>query len=1227
MTELMRLKYLELHGYKTFASPTSFVFDGGITAIVGPNGSGKSNVADAIRWVLGEQSFRALRGKRTEDMIFSGSALRARLGMASASLTFDNSDGWLPIDFSEVSLTRRAYRSGENEYLINGHRVRLADIVELLAKSGLAQRTYTVIGQGVVDAVLSLRPDDRRALFEEAAGIAVHRAKRSEALSRLDDTRTNLVRVYDIVGEIAPRLQRLEREAERARVRGLLEQQLDGLLRTWYGYRWHGVQIELAQARDLVAHREVRLGRERESLVDVQEQMSVVRARQAHQREQVGAWHRESSALHQQMEDVQRDLAVWQERARLLSLQAGNLESEVADTRVRAQEAALKTAAAGQALAESELTLAERQAQVDAAQADLDSLEARRAQLSGAVADAQAALMEHSIQGADRRSRAAQLGEQRADLSRQAAGFHDTIESLEKDLSLLSAQVNRLAAQRDRLVAEREQRQADVARLQADLSTAREDQANGRNALSRARLLAEQVQDRQEALGRLRREGEGLHAGVRAVLEAAGAQGQGGRDGRKPGRALEGVLGTVAQLVEVPERYEVALEVALGGHLQDIIVESWSCAEAAIALLRAEKRGRATFLPLDTVRPASRIDVPHIDGVVGRGSDLVHAGEKLTPVVEMLLARTLVVQDLKTARRAFDSLQGGFQIVTVGGEVLRSSGSVTGGLGQGAQQSWMLAREREWRELPDRLSEARRHVDAAASDLDRADSTQRSIGERLALQVSQMQAAAGAETAADSDLARLRRQVDRCEQQLSFNRRLLEQAQARSLDLAEQEATALRDLSQLAGEARMEEQKLSALQGELEALRGDALYLALSDARSALAVTRRNTEHRRAILEGAGEREQELLRQLDQGSQRLSALRREVSSLAEAIQGQVSRQKVIEAWLSGLAQKLGPAEDEVAALENEYEQLSAREAAGRVRLREAESSHSEAQLACSRVEDTRQRLRRQIMDDFGLVDMEPMPDQPEQPPLPLNELVSTLPVVTALPPGLEEDMHQLRGQIKRLGPANPGALAEYEEVRARHAFLTGQAADLEEASQRLRDVIVELDEVMRREFRRTFEAVQARFHENFSRLFAGGSARLSLTDPDDLGATGVEISARPPGKRQQTLALLSGGERSLTAVALIFAFLQTNPPPFCILDEVDAMLDEANVQRFRAMLQELAQTTQFIVITHNRTTVQAADTIYGVTMGQDSASQVVSLRLEGDRVATVTGTPVESGTA
>ncbi|HNS49727.1 MAG TPA: chromosome segregation protein SMC [Anaerolineae bacterium] len=1215
----MRLKHLELQGYKTFASRTSFLFDGGITAIIGPNGSGKSNIADAIRWVLGEQSFRALRGKRTEDMIFSGSAQRARLGMASATLAFDNSDGWLPIDFGEVALTRRAYRSGENEYLINGRRVRLTDIVELLAKSGLAQRTYTVIGQGVVDAVLSLRPDDRRALFEEAAGTAIHRAKRTETLGRLDETKANLVRVQDIIAEISPRLQRLEKEAERARTRGTLEQELHGLQRLWYGYRWHQAQVDLEQCRETAEQREVQANREREALLQVQADMSELRVRQSKLRDLLGGWHRESSDLHRQMEQVQRDLAVWQERARLLGIQETELESEIATLGTRAGDSALKAEAAEQALEESKGTLAEKLAQLDLAQRELEGHEAEREEVARAIADAQAAVLGRSVEEAERRIRLAQVQEQHGEATQQAAKHAEATETLGADLSGLAGQLEAISQERSRLASSREQLHAEAAELQASLAAAQEELGEQRAALSRAQIAVQQAQERQEALGRQRREGEGLHAGVRAVLEASAGQRPSSDKGRRASPGLEGILGTVAQLIRVPEQYEVALEVALGGHLQDLVVESWSSAEAAIAYLREGNRGRATFLPLDTVRPSSEIEVPHLEGVVGCAVDLVQADARLERVVEMLLARTLVVLDLKTARRAFDRLQGGFQIVTIGGEVLRSSGSVTGGLGKGTQQSWALAREREWRDLPARLGEARDRVASISAALERASGAEKVIRERIATVEASRLKTAQAETAADAEASRVGRQKDRCEQQLGWSQQLREQAEARRRDLGAQETTLAGELSRLADEMRSGEATLAALREKLDALRGDALYLVLADARSAAAVARRNSEHRQSTVESLRERHQELLAAVQERSQRLTVLREERASLAQAVREKTSRREVIDAWLAALAQKTAPAEAEVAQIEADHDRLSATESTARLRLREAENRHSEAQLALSRADEERLRLRRQVMDDFGLVDMEPMGDQPDQPPLPLTELVSTLPVLSVLPPGLEEEMQQLRGQIKRLGPVNPSALAEYGEVRDRHAFLTGQVADLGEAEQRLWQVLGELDDVMRREFHRTFEAVQRQFQENFTRLFGGGSARLSLTDPDDLSATGVEISARPPGKRQQTLALLSGGERSLTAVALIFAFLQASPPPFCILDEVDAMLDEANVQRFRAMLKELAQSTQFIVVTHNRTTVQAADTIYGVTMGADSASQVVSLRLEGDHVATASG--------
>jgi chromosome segregation protein len=1222
----MRLKHLELQGYKTFASRTEFAFNGGITAIVGPNGSGKSNIADAIRWVLGEQSYRALRAKRTEDMIFSGSAQRARLGMASASLVLDNSEQWLPIDFTEVTIARRAYRSGENEYMVNGQRVRLRDIIELLSSSGLAHRTYTVVGQGLVDAVLSLRPEDRRELFEEAAGITLYRSKRADALARLDETRSNLLRVNDIVNEIAPRLSRLERQAERAEHYVLLGQQLEGLLRTWYGYRWRREQQALRRTRDGLKRREESLERRREALDELNGQMAELRARQYELREQLGRWHRESSDLHRQMEEVQRDLAVWQERARLLALQGDQLEADLAEQEAQAQGVAERIVAAEQEVAECRESVQAKEALVTEAQVDLEDHESQRGAVSQQLASVQSRILDLASRASDCQNRLAQLDEQRAALADESEEHEGAIAAQEVRAGELGVQIERRSAEQVRVREQIEALDGESLRLETALAEAEARQAEVRTSLSNAQAALQRLRGRYELLVRLREEGEGLRAGVRAVLQAASRanlaaaiRGQ----GRAMSTSLSGIIGSVAQLIYVPEEYEAAIEVALGGHLQDIVVESWSDAEAAIDFLQSERRGRATLLPLDTVRPVPRLDVSPGEGVIGVAADLVRAEARLSGVVEMLLGRTIVARDLKAARRSFDQLRGGFQIVTLAGEVLRSSGSVTGGQGRDQAQGQVLAREREWRQLPTQLETAEagvRELEAALADAQRR-------GEQARDQSSGIQAqrrqAERASVEARSQILELQAEADQIGQRTTWRRGLLAQVEVRRRELDALEVSLRSDLDRAIEDEEAAKEEMAHLQARLDRLRGEALYQRLSEARTVLAVARGTWEHRQAALNALRESRLQIESQIEAKRERLAALQQERASLVEQIAGQASREAAIQGWLGGLGQRIEPAEAEIARLAADRQGLEEGEATLRARLRQAESSHAQAVLAQSRQEDRLGRLRQQIVDDFGLVEMEPTQGLPEQPPLPLGELVSSLPVVEALPEGLEAEIHQLKAQMRRMGSVNPGAPEEYAEALDRYTFLTAQASDLEEAASSLRKVISELDEVMQSEFQTTFKAVAERFRENFGQLFGGGSARLVLTDGDDVGCTGVEIVARPPGKRQQTLALLSGGERSLTAVALIFALLQVSPPPFCILDEVDAMLDEANVGRFREALKALTRHTQFIVITHNRGTIQAADTIYGVSMGEDSISQVVSLRLDGDRIAAMDGSTAE----
>ena len=659
----MRLKRLELQGYKTFATRTDFAFDDGITAIVGPNGTGKSNCADAIRWVLGEQSYRVLRGKSTEDMIFAGSAQRARLGMASASLTFDNSDGWLPVDFGEVTLTRRAYRSGENEYLLNGSRVRLRDINELLAKSGLARRTYTVIGQGLVDAVLSLRPEERRTLFEEAAGITLYQSKRADALARLDETHANLLRVNDIVNEIVPRLRRLEREAERAERHAMLSQAAGRAAA-------HLVRLSLAPRAVGAAPHPRRVGAppggagppprgaRRAGCADGRAARPPRRAAQAAGRLAPGKRRSAAAAgggAAQPGGVAGADAAAGRPGGRASGRDGGDRVTGRVDGRAdrpgRKGGGRLPGGAPGPRGAGGPGT--------------------GRAGRSGGTADRagppacrrpRPAFSTWPARQADARNRLGQIDERRGTLAGDRTAHQAAAAAHETQAAELGRQMETLAAQQAQVQAEGKALAAEGARLDAALVESQSRQAELRTALGEAQRQAERLQARSDLLARLRAEGEGLHAGVRAVLavsgEAAGGAERGARD------TLSGILGTVAQLVQVPAEYEVAIEVALGGHLQDVVVESWPEAEAAVAYLKAGERGRATFLPLDTVRSGSRLEVPQdLKGaVVGVAADLVGAEARLAPAVEMLLGRTVVVRELKAARRVFERLAGGFRL-------------------------------------------------------------------------------------------------------------------------------------------------------------------------------------------------------------------------------------------------------------------------------------------------------------------------------------------------------------------------------------------------------------------------------------------------------------------------------------------------------------------------------------------------------------------------------------
>lgn len=1191
----MRLKRLELQGYKSFAAKTEFLFFDGITAIVGPNGSGKSNIADAVRWVLGEQSYRLLRGKRTEDMIFSGSAQRPRAGMAQVTMTLDNSSGWLPLEYSEISITRRAYRSGENEYLINGNRVRLRDVMELLGRSGLARRSYTVIGQGLIDAALALRPEERRILFEEAAGITIHQMKRAEALSKLEATQENLLRVKDILSEITPRLQVLQKQAERAEQYATLQDRLRQLLRVWYGHQWFLAEQALHQAQEALRRQAELRDARQQALQEIEEQMDTLRQEQAALREQLGQRHGESARLHAELEALERELAVWEERRRQMEVQREALLQDIITLRASAAEHQERIAGAQEKLQALEQEYQSQLAAAAEVEQKVQALQQERQRLGAALSAARDEAFQVATRLADCRNRMTQLDERRQELQEEQRRHQEHIAACQEEIGQRERELRALRQEletwQEATAVLQNQRQSALEKAEE----VRRQRPSIEKRLDEARGQLTRLRARRDVLARTREEMDGFYAGVRSVMQAS----------------IAGVLGPVASHITVPAELERALETALGSHLQDLIVERWEVAEKAIEHLKRVQGGRATFLPLDTLRPPAALEVPAEPGVIGLASQLVQYDARLQPAVDLLLNRTLVVEDLKTARRVMERLRGSFTIVTRAGEIVRSSGSVTGGAGAGERQAGMLAREREWRELPGQIAGAEAQVALLTRELEesqRAEARYRQTAQDLERELAERQRQ---QSSLEARAAELSRQQDRLSQEIEWHQRLIAQSRKEVEAVAARRAQLEQEAGQLAARQQALEEQLQQLEAARAGIIDDELVNQLNALRAALSSAASRRDSQLQLLRNFQSMLSQAQQQIESKERRLHELEAQMQELEDRRQTADARRQELQVSLADIDAQVRPMERRLVELERALQALMAEEERRRRQLHDAESLFAAASLEHQRKEEHVRSLHRQIEEELGLVELEPVEGLAEQAPLPLESLVSALPAVPELPEGLEEEIRQLRGQIRRLGAVNPEAPEEYSSLLQRYTFLSEQVADLEQASRSLRAVISELDEIMQADFMQTFRAVNAQFKQFFSALFGGGSARLVLTEPDNLSMTGVDIIAQPPGKRQQSLALLSGGERALTAAALIFAILKVSPTPFCFLDEVDAMLDEANVGRFREALKSLSGQTQFIVITHNRGTVEAADTIYGITMGEDGTSRSISLRLEG----------------
>ena len=1180
----MYLKALMLQGFKSFPEKTVLTFDQSITAIVGPNGSGKSNLSDAVRWVMGEQSTRALRGGRMEDVIFGGTAKRRQTGYAQVSLVLDNSDHRLPREENEIMVTRRYYRSGESEYYINRDAVRLKDVSELFMDTGLGREGYAIIGQGRIDEILSQRSTDRREVFEEAAGISRFRHRKEEAQRKLERTDENLLRVNDKVDELELQLEPLRVQRDKAKQYLMLRDELRGL--------------EIAVWLDSLEH--IRAG---VIQLETDLQSTTVQRDGAKAAQEAAYADAEDCARQMQEHDVAADGLRRQEQQR--QEQAGALESAVA---VLNSSIAHNDESARRIRAD----LQQQEGREDSLAAQIDQRKARLAEIEGQLSAGSQAIQAQREKVEENAKSAGQLEQELERLrDSQALAQADAADTraLRSALAAAAQEVlDRDGAVRRELAELEEQSanaEAQLTQAQTEQDEARQSLDQGRNAAQGYALLEEKRRKKAEGckeahmkaqmeenalaarirlLSDMERQREGFSRAVKLVMDQADRG------------ILKGVHGPVAGLVKAPDRVALAIETALGGAMQNIVVDREEDGKAVIQFLKRREGGRATILPIATIRPHTLREGEALSrqpGFVGVADKLVSFDKRYQNIFSNLLGRVAVMEDLDHAIAAARKFGYQFRIVTLDGQMLNPGGSMTGG--SAVKGAGILSRANELEQLEGKraelaehtaqwarqLADAQREATAAAYQRQTAQEQLREFENAILLAQGRIQRAQGEKTDLERRQAALRGE--------------LEQLQARSAKIDADAKAAQARLTQLEGAAQdsqsaqvQQDRRRSDLKTQAEALTAElsrltAAQAALEAEREATQAGLRELEALRESLAGDRAQSQSLVaeyetknqgfsKEIEEKQNALSALREESRQCAQQLEGLNAARLELEARRVRATRESQTRSDELLRLEAEVSRLSQKKSAAAMEEKQ---------------------LLDKLWETYGL--------SHEAARRQRQELDSV--------PTANRRIGELKRAISALGQVNVGAVEEFERVNQRYTYLTGQRDDVERARRELERIISGLTGEMKAIFQREFALIDQAFGQTFVELFGGGKARLELEDPNDVLNCGIDIKVQPPGKALKTITLLSGGEKAFVAIALYFAILKVRPTPFVVMDEIEAALDDNNVARFAQYMRSMADKTQFIVITHRRGTMEEADALYGVTMQEQGVSRMLSLNL------------------
>lgn len=1180
----MYLKSIDLYGFKSFANKMIFKFDKGITGIVGPNGSGKSNVADAVRWVLGEQSAKQLRGSKMEDVIFAGTETRRALGYCQVDLTIDNSDGKMPIDYREVTVSRRVYRSGESAYYINGTACRLKDVHELFMDTGVGREGYSIIGQGQVDKILSSKPNDRRDLFDEAAGIVKYKTRKLAATKKLESGETDLERISDIIGELETQKDGLKDQAEVARV--------------YLDYREELKKLEINSFIRLIDEFEVKLKELKENEQRIQKEYEEKNAthKQLQQKyheyeeqfkvieEELDTYRDDITSTSLAIEKLQSTMRLSEEKTKNSVIQIEKLTNEIQrleDMEMRRrielneikdlkEKQVHKIKLQEEVISEHQKVSEHIQQEITSYENEIDTIQTDMIQRLNEGSNIKGQVHRSEVMIENNRSRLEQLS------SRKVIAM-ETVQTLAQELTNAQHALDAFEKKQQELLDQKLKIRSVIGKNEATL-------VNEKKKAQEIIYELNKNQSKLDAIKGMEEQYDGYFFSVKKVMEL-----------KDPG-----ALGVVAELIRVPSKYTAAIELALGSNLQNIVTTNEQKAKGFIEYLKKNKYGRGTFLPLTTVKGHCIQSFKKTDGFIGIASELIECDEAYRPIIRQLLGRILVVDHIENGIKLAKANQQKVRIITLEGEVINPGGAMSGGAFKN-EKGQLLSRKNDIESLEANIKAMQETVNTKQKEILSAEDELQSLKDNIESIQAQEQTMNIEHHTMITQMNTNQSEHVKFQQELKNISAEVETLKAETEQLREEKEQLSSQLSTSQIDHVDAESRVETLNEKIQVLKED-LKLIMEDLTSdKMALTtlqeqmRHYEENIKRLIEGVEDHTDSIqrIREEIQGYE-LSNLK-ETQNLQKSQEEQIiEKEKLLE-----LNTKVNELKFQRQDIQVQKGQMDAKREMAYEEFNQLEKELIRISGNIERNEMQKETQINYMWDEYELTYTKALTFKTE------IELAEST---------IKSKIASIKSEIKQLGDVNVHAIEEYRQVKERYTFLSSQREDLITAKEKLLGIIQELDEQMTAQFREKFNEINAQFNTVFKELFGGGKGFLELTDDEDILSAGITIIAQPPGKKLQNMMLLSGGERAFTAIALLFAIQSLRPSPFCVLDEIEAALDDANVDRFATYLQKLTHQTQFIVITHRKGTMEAANALYGITMQEKGVSTQVSVKLIQDQL-------------